>query len=121
MMDELFGNVIIGYSRAQAIEDGVLVEVPGVLRRMVGLRVHTVMTASSAAATGADDGRDCVRRMLFVTELAAKAAQAGGDTHIVEFRVPPAEPGKSAVDLVMHLGPGDRGEPVLTIMLPGED
>lgn len=37
--DPIFGPVIYGYSRAQAIEDGVLVEVPEIASRRAGFKV----------------------------------------------------------------------------------
>jgi len=49
--DELFGPVIDAYSRAQAIEDGVLVDVSATARE-AGLRYPVALTRAVAAATG---------------------------------------------------------------------
>jgi hypothetical protein len=61
--------------------------------------------------------------VLWMARLAAKRASGGGRTNYELLRVP--REGRSVrprrVVLALHIGPGDAGEPVITIMEPGED
>ena len=54
--------------------------------------------------------------------VAVKAGNGGGDRirYQALFQISGRDEPK-AVDLIAVCGPGDRGEPVITIMLPGED
>ncbi len=60
--------------------------------------------------------------VLWMAYLATRRA-AGCQVQVTLFRVP--RDGRSraprAARLQMHIGPGDQGEPVITIMMPGED
>lgn len=65
---------------------------------------------------------DRLRAMVYVAMLAARNYEGMSRTVFDLFRVP--VPGKSLkprrTSLVMQIGPGDTGEPVITISLPGE-
>lgn len=107
------------YTRAHALADGVLVAVSGELSRRVGFRYPVAMTAALWAIVDIDDGinsQTATRAMrlgnLLARTMAAIRSSADGDR--VDF---------SAVGLECwaHCGPGDNGEPVITIMLQGED
>jgi len=83
---ELFGEPISIYSRRQALDDGVLVD---------------------------------------VSEMASVAARrnSGSEVRFQLYRVPRGGRGVKPrlVTLQMHCGPGDEGEPVITISMLGED
>ena len=50
--------------------------------------------------------------------LAIGLAQAHPTDYVTNFM----EPGRTeTVDVIAHIGPGDQGEPVLTLMLPEDD
>ncbi len=131
-------EVISAYTRAQALEDGVLVEVPWETAQEAGLRWTLALTAAAWADTVAWDeqtealkpiatGQDEAGRLWDVLTMVAYALRrspAGADRATVEVMRVPAQ-GRALrpqlVRLQLVAGPGDVGEPVLTLMLSGED
>lgn len=122
-------EIIHTYTRAQALEDGVLVDITKAAR-LVGFRIPAAMTVAAWVEAvqwtqGAGDGEGT--RIWHVLHNAMQRSKANwhseGD---IEFHVNrlPNEPGateKTGVDLRMVITGGDAGEPVLTVMLPHED
>lgn len=138
-MEEIFGEPIDVHTRAQALADGALVEVPAGIARESRFVVPIALTAaawSDCVAWGdADTERtgliqDQTGRLRDVLTMAHLAVRRATGPAVV-FTVarlprepqPLAEDGPEAeeVQLVMHTRPGDQGEQVITIMLPGED
>lgn len=131
---ELFGEVISTYSRAQALEDGVLVDA-GPMAKEVGFRWPTAITAAawsdSVVWTDADSERqvhqDLSGRLfdvLFMAHHAIRSSRNNGDRLSFElYRVP--RDGRSTeaeiTTLKLIVGPGDNGEPVVTVLLFDED
>lgn len=128
-------DLISTYTRAQALADGVLVDVSETARE-AGFRWPVAMTAAAyedAVAWSATDSRrqtwqDESGRLWDVLTMAKLAARAAAihDEDVRLFgvlRVPRGGRGvrPRLARLVLRLGPGDLGEPVLTITLPGED
>ena len=121
-------EVVFSYSREQAIADGVLVDVSDMARE-AGFRYPVAMTAaawadcvawpeSSRSAGQSESGR--LWDVLWMTKLAIKGAD--GDRVMVTVLRVPAHGGRAApAALQVMVGPGDAWEPVITIMLPGED
>jgi hypothetical protein len=136
-MTELFGEVIHTYTREQAIEDGVLVDVTEAGRE-VGFQFPVAMTQAAwldtvkwseadekrkPEYTGQDE-RGRLHDVVWMAMLAARRAPAGTRRIPVRLlRVPTVGRGVRPryADLVMECGPGDNAEPVLTIMMPDED
>jgi hypothetical protein len=122
--DNPFGEVIFSYSRQQAIEDGVLVEV-GELAREAGFKFPTVVT-QALEATLRDipegSGQDYTGRLWDVLFLAHVTARQAPATDRVGFEVIISTPGDagSLHKLLLHIGPGDTPEPVLTIGYPSD-
>ncbi len=120
--------IIFSYTRAQAITDGVLIDVTAQAAE-VGFKVHTVVTdhlynsyvVPPAGLEG--DGQSVEGRLqdlLFRTLLAAKTIKDSDRAEFdVLFLMAPGRWGTAHV--VAAIGPGDQGEPVLTIMLPEDD
>ena len=134
----LFGpeNVIFAYTRAQAIVDGVLIDVSEAARE-VGFRFPVALTAQVWADCVAWEPEDSARQIhqdlsgrlwdvLWMASCAIRTQRGGDSACRLPYRlyVVPRD-GKSRgagkVELHVHIGPGDEGEPVLTIMLPWED
>jgi hypothetical protein len=144
--DPIFGPVIYAYTRAQAIADGVLVDVTETAEE-VGFKLpvvitealHNCLTPTKAdQAIGQDyDGRlwDALWLAAFTIKLedpsaslpglAARAGRAGSGTDTVSFTVDQQEvdaksgqPKKVDLRLRAVCGPGDEGEPVVTIGFP---
>lgn len=122
-------EVIFAYSRAQAIADGVLVDVT-TLAKEAGFRVPVALTAAVWADCVAWDSeheqtpQDETGRLWDVLLMAHVAARrsSGTDRVPVELsRIPSQGVYAEPVQLIAHIGPGDAAEPVLTIMQPGED
>lgn len=128
-------HLISTYTRAQAIADGVLMDVSETARE-AGFRWPVAMTAASYEDTVAWSTADSRRQtwqdesgrlwdVLTMAKLAARAAAIHDeDTRVFGvLRVPRGGRGvrPRLAQLVLRLGPGDLGEPVLTIMLQGED
>lgn len=127
-----FGPIIYGYSRAQAISDGVLVDVSAMAKE-AGFSVPVAMTSAAWADCVEWSDQDSSRQVhqdesgrlwdvLWMSHLAARRAQ--GETVAVQlYRVPRGGRGRMPrkTTLRMNIGPGDAAEPVITVMLPGDD
>jgi len=122
------GDLIFSYSRKQAIEDGVLVDVSS-LAKQVGSRYPVAVTRvvwdawivpdEGARRLGeTEQGR--LWDLLWVLHSVIKRQQPEGDR--VFFSVLFTKGGKKQlVRLKSICGPGDNLEPVVTIMPPEED
>lgn len=129
-----FGAVVYRYTRAQAIEDGVLIDVSATARE-AGFRWPVAVTAAvwadCVAWTKEDNARQPYQdesgrlwEMLFVATYAVQTArEANGQLQYSLRRLPRDGHSTSAqvVNLKLVVGPGDAGEPVITIMQPQED
>lgn len=133
----IFGYIISSYSRREAIEDGVLIDLmqgtDGRMVRELGFRFNVAMTSAAyhTAVEPADGvlppGQDRNGRLwdvLWMLRVVIRSSSA--DCHCVPFHVWVSSLlGKSTKVELLQLkalcGPGDDGEPVLTIMLPDED
>ena len=128
--DSPFGPVIYVYTRAQALADGVLVDVTETAEE-VGFKLPVAITEalhSRLSPTRADQGlgQDYDGRLWDVLWLAAftiKLADAGTDT--VSFTVTQQEvdgkngqPQNTDLRLRAICGSGDEGKPVITIGFP---
>ena len=124
-----FGPLIQAYSRAEAIADGVLIDVSAVARE-AGIRVPVAMTAAAWADCVAWSAEDSTRqtpqdeagRLWDVVWMAALMAQRGSGLFQLS-RVPRGGRGTRPrlTALRLHIGPGDVGEPVVTLLMPDED
>lgn len=127
-------DVTFSYSRKQAMIDGVLVDCTnadfGNLCRELGIRVNVAMTSAAwGAAIGSIDeempaGQSIERRLWDVLYAFRMAVQVGGkESDRVRFAVSvqQADGSRRLVEMWSLIGPGDEGEPVITIMLECED
>lgn len=130
---ELFGEVIHRYTRAQAIEDGVLMDVSESARE-AGFRWPVAMTSAAWADCVAWSEEDNQRQVyqdesgrlwdvLWMAFNAIRSASGGTQLKYQLHRVPRDDKSVEArlTSLKLVCGPGDAGEPVITIMLSGED
>ena len=121
--------VIHEYTRAQAISDGVLIDVTG-LAKDAGFKIPVAMTSAAWAdcvtvPPDADDQDETGRLwdVLNVLFYSIKASTKNGDSSTLKFKVS-VRTGKTTseeIELKSICGPGDDAEPVITIMLPNED
>lgn len=123
-------EVIHTYTRAQAIEDGELVDVSETGRE-AGFRWPVALTrAVWADAVEWDDSNAALQDesgrlwdALWMAAHAAKRAPERTDRIAFEvLRIPNTPKATKArlCWLVSHIGPGDTPEPVITILLPNE-
>lgn len=131
-MTEIFGGPIHTYGRAEAIADGILVDVTQTAHE-AGFSIPVALTIGAwgdcVAWSEGDSHRQTYQdeqgRLWDVLWMSAQAARKGSGERLAfqQYRVPRG--GRSVhpqlTTLHMVIGPGDAGEPVITIMLPGED
>lgn len=120
--------IISTYSRKQALADGVLIDITADAAQ-VGFKLPTavsdalmhryVMPPSGMLGEGQSlEGR--LHDLLYLAFLTARQHQESGRVEFeVVFLMRPGQHEK--IRVVLHVGPGDEGEPVLTIMLPGDE
>ncbi|MES9902792.1 MAG: DUF6573 family protein [Sedimenticola sp.] len=129
-MNDVFSSAVVvsTYTRAQAIDDGVLVDVTATAKE-AGFRVPVALTAAvwgDCVAWDNDSEEACQDesgRLWDVLTMAGTAARCNKGDRVSFFvlRIPCRGERPETVQLVMHIGPGDQAEPVITIMQPGED
>lgn len=129
-MDRL--PIIHSYTRADAIADGVLIAVTSEACE-AGFKVPVALTAEvwndSVKWTDEDSKRQVLQdeagRLWDVLWMAFVAARrATGDRVSFQlYRVPRGGRGcrPRLTTLQLHIGPGDELEPVITVLLPGQD
>ena len=121
-------NLIFAYTRKQAIEDGVLIDITDTARE-AGLRFPTAITAAAWSeyvtvphgVTGQDE-RGRLWDIVWMLRVAIVRQRVDGPQILFELLVrneesQPPQP----VTLKAVIGPGDDPSPVITIMLPRED
>jgi hypothetical protein len=133
-MDSYFGEVVSTYTRAEALADGVLLDA-GPASREAGFRWPVALTAAawfdSVEWTEDDSVRqihqDLSERLWDVLYMAShairKSIEPSDALQFKLYRVPRDGCSMEAklVALKLVVGPGDHGEPVITILLPDEN
>jgi hypothetical protein len=122
---EYFGGIITTYTRAQAIDDGVLVDVSETACE-AGFTVPVALTAGVWACICAIPRRfhgiqSVEGRLWDVLWMGACAARRAKDEDILQYDLIMHHGRKTYFRLKMIIGPGDGAEPVVTILLPDED
>lgn len=124
-MNDIFGETIYKYTRAQALEDGVLVDVTSTAKE-AGWRWPVAVTAALwetlQTIPAKANWQDFKGRLWDVVWMAAQAAKRsrGGDRLVFELTLIRDTTRRKYVQLLAHVGPGDDGEPVVTIGFPGD-
>lgn len=129
-LESLFGAAIHVYTRSQALEDGVLVDVTTIARE-AGFRIPVAMSyaawADAVEWTEVNSKRqtqqDQESRLWDVLWMAYLAARSNAQVSRKAFQLlrVPRHGRPRLTTLHMQIGPGDEGKPVITIMLPNED
>ncbi len=132
--DPSFGPVIAAYTRAQAIDDGVLVDVTDTARE-AGFKIpiavtRTVWDRLIALPDGYRGFQDEKGRLWDVVWMASHAARLNRDIDRFTMCVLVRNIRKDLHDShstprkhfpIVAIGGGDAGEPVITIMFPEDD
>lgn len=125
-IQEIFGDVIYSYSRKQALEDGVLVDLSD-LGREAGIKFPVAVTNAvwseyinvPEGVVGQDE-RGRAWDIVWMIRMAI-ASGKGGEKIRYSLLVRNDNRRSQIVNLKAICGPGDDMEPVITIMLPDED
>ncbi len=117
-------EVVFSYSRKEAIEDGVLVDLTN-LARDAGIKFPVAVTLSVFELLNhiSVPGQDFVGRawdMLMIFRMEAKKSPGDTINFAPLFLMREGED-PVAISLWAKCGPGDDMEPVITIMQEGED
>lgn len=128
--DSLFGPVIHRYTRAQALEDGVLVDVSETARE-AGIKFPCAVTRAVwdryvevPEGVTAQDERGRLWDVVWMLRVAIKKSRDGS---LIQYQLHVRNTNRERLDrrdlvtLKAVCGPGDEAEPVITIMLPDED
>lgn len=125
-MDNIFGEVISTYTRAQALADGVLVDVSTTAKE-AGIKFPVAITQALYHGVIAPDpravGQDVDGRLWDALYMLRNEIRRGNGGAVVVYRcyfVMKARQ-RRLMTLKAVCGPGDNAEPVITIMLPDED
>ena len=132
--ESFFGGIISAYTRAQAIEDGVLIDISSTAKE-AGFEWPVAMTAGAWADCVAWSDTDSQAQVyqdqsgrlwdvIFMAFQAISLSRETGDRLLFRlYRVPRDGHSTDAelTTLKLIVGPGDSGEPVITILLPNED
>ena len=128
-------HIIFTYSRAQALDDGVLVDVTETAKE-AGFRFPVALTEAAWIDCVQWDEETRKRKPILQDEngrlwdvvwmamFSIKLGKVTEENNLYNFyRVPAYGESRSAeeVTLKIVMGPGDEAEPVMTIMLPNED
>ncbi len=128
-MEDLFGPVIHSYSRAEAIADGVLVDVTETAMG-AGLKVPVAVTSAVWGVLEPTEearklGQSETGRLWDLLNVLRFRIRAGATGSEIAFKIAIDEKGNGGrtKDFAFQsvCGPGDDMEPVITIMRPGED
>lgn len=125
--DPFWGEPIHTYTRAEALAEGVLFDVTETARE-AGFKVPVALTASvwtdvcdlSGRYVGAgqsSEGR--LWDLLFMAAHAARRPENSNASTFIYALIMPVGDGNN-YRAKCHVGPGDEGEPVVTIMCPHE-
>jgi hypothetical protein len=122
-------EVIYAYTRTQALEDGVLVDVSEIAKE-AGIKFPVALTSAVygkyVEVPNGITGQDETGRLWDILwMLRCAASRCRGDT--LHFQLYVRNHNQDRLDhrdmvtLKAVCGPGDNGEPVITVMLPYED
>ena len=126
---DVFGKLIYTYTRSQAIADGVLVdlmqgEMLEVCRQHYKFpiactaAVFSIMEKAVNNPRYGNDYAGILHDMLWMSKAMGRTL----DVSTVVFRCIVQGAGRSKYhDFKIQVHPGDQGEPVITILMPGED
>ena len=130
MSDGLFEDapVVFRYTRAQALEDGVLVDLTEWAKE-TGFVIPVACTSAlwqghivppERTRAGGQSERGRVHDLLWMLFNAIRRGPGGNEVHFkVSFLMSPNR--QEVVRLKALCGPGDEGEPTITILYPEED
>ncbi|NQT57421.1 MAG: hypothetical protein HQ557_00420 [Bacteroidetes bacterium] len=127
-MEESAFNMVYSYTRAQAIEDGVLIDVTKMAKE-AGIKFPTAVTSAlwndniTPSEELENQGQSIDGRLWDALFMFAHFARKNSSDFLIYYCLFQMTPNEEAGFLPIKalIGPGDSGEPVITLMLPKED
>jgi hypothetical protein len=118
-----WGEVVYSYTRQQAIEDGVLVDLSDlpIVRKHWRSPLACTFAVWSVIKDAVDAGRDLdgiLHDLFWLSKIHIQYQDHGEGQSQILFT---CQVGSTHHEYKLHLGPGDDGEPVLTLMFSTED
>jgi hypothetical protein len=113
---EIFGEVISVYTRAQAIEDGVLIDVSSHEDAKRTFKIPVALTCDLYAEMRRGQGKDdrtFAGRLWDVLYMSRFGRADGPSDRYYKVIV-----GRRTLRLRLNIGPGDNAEPVVTVGFP---
>lgn len=102
-----WGDPVSVYTRADAIADGALIDMSEIAKKY-GIKYHTVMTNGLVAEVNEKN----IENVIYGLRIAILGRRENGNR--IDFNY-------GNIDVYALIHGGDHGEPVITIMLKGED
>lgn len=130
LMREIFGEPIHTYTRAQAIADGVLVDLmqgdlAEICRRYYKLPIACTAAVDALITVAIKDkfaGMDYAGILTEILHMSRVYGDLRPKSSVVDFRIAIRGTGRRRYhDFKLHIGPGDNMEPVITLMMFNED
>jgi hypothetical protein len=129
--DSVFGPVIYSYTRKQAIEDGVLIDVSKVAPDLVqnaGIKLHVAMTrevwdeyVQVPEGVIGQDWKGRLWDILFMFTAQARRAKEASEVLFQLYVQNDPRRRAQPVTLKAVCGPDDAGKPCVTILTPAQD
>ncbi|MEW6775927.1 MAG: DUF6573 family protein [Bdellovibrionota bacterium] len=129
--DAPWGEVIYSYTRAQAIEDGVLVDLSAIAPDVASQHYKYPIACTSTVwdiiqravenKQYANDYKGVIHDILWMSRGGGIRWRSPDDTTVLFDVIITGTGPKRIHRFKIVVGPGDKAEPVLTIMLPEED
>lgn len=126
-LEDFFGPVISSYTRQQAIEDGLLVDLTAIAPDVCAQHYKYPIACSTSAWTIIDkavknkrwmnDIKGVIHDMLWMSKAMAMRIPKSEQETLFEVIIRGAGR-RSTYQFIIHCGPGDNAEPVLTITTP---
>jgi hypothetical protein len=110
-------DVIYSYTRKQAIEDEVLIEIHEKLLKESGIKVPSVFTSTLFHSILKDDDPDIefVNQLILLKEIHAGIVLEKTNSNTINFK---KKVGNFIYDIRVEIGPDDNWKPCLTIGFP---
>lgn len=129
-----YGEVIFSYSRSDALADGVLVEADPQLCREAGIKIPVAITDHLWSVINPDNletmpGQSVTGRLwdlLWMFRIAISSKKGSGSDRLTykvlfQMRRDGCPVRVEEFYILAICGPGDQGEPVITLMFPEDD
>jgi hypothetical protein len=128
-LDSPFGDLIYAYTRADALADGVLIDLSDEARQ-AGFKIPLAVTEAifkdylDPSPELIAEGQNLAGRAWDLLQILRFATAVYPDRSEIHFKIlfvlsPGCPPEPVPLKALCH--PGDDGEPVLTVLLPNED